>query len=183
MGSINKTAAAELLRDPETFMLTVFSILIPTYGDEVLNMDPLEIYALVEEDFRADLPLQLENRINAGLTCIPNDSFYTDLRVFTAVCNTLYSGDVGDDLFLEPVTMPEIIWATYEMEMLRGMEDDPEFSPQILNFIRQIAAQEAVDVETQEDINSLRYQFVGEAVEDLSTQLEKIGIDASSIHE
>jgi hypothetical protein len=180
---INRPVAAELLRDPETFMLTVFVILVTTYGDDVYLADPLEIYAAIGEDFNADIPLQLENRINAGLTCIPNDSFYTDLRVFKSVCNSLYTGDLGDDLLLDPVTLPEILWAVYEMELLRGTEDEPDFAPNILSFIRSVAAKESVSVDEQEDLDSLRSSFIMESIKDLSVQLKKIGLNESQIDE
>lgn len=179
--SINPAAASDLLRDPETFMLPVFVIIGATYGMDTFEMDPLEIYARLKEDFNADVPLQIENRINAGLTCIPNDSFYTDIRVFKAVCNSLYTGDLGDDLILDPVTLPEILWAVYEMELLRGVEDEPEFTPTIQAFIRSVAAQEAVTIEDQEDMEALRNSFIEESIEDLARQLRLLGIDEEDI--
>jgi hypothetical protein len=184
---LNRKEAAALLRDPETYMTTLFVILHAEYGEDVYFEDPLVLFADLEEDFNAKLTLQAENRINAGLTCIPSDRFYRDPTVFSAVVNTLYSGGLGDDIFLDEMTVPEIIWAGFEMEFVReviahafGMdltipESQQDFSPAINRLVKAAADKESIAAEEMEDLEPYQDRFIRESLVDLEIQLKKIG--------
>ena len=184
---LNRKEAAALIRDPGTYMTTLFVILHYEYGEDVYFEDPLVIFANLEEDFNAKLPLQAENRINAGLTCIPSDMFYRDVAAFSAVVNTLYSGDLGDDIFLDEITVPEILWAGFEIEFVREAiahvfgtdltipESQQDFSPVIDRLVKAAAAKESIAVEEMEDLEPYQDQFIRESLEALEAQLKKIG--------
>jgi len=143
----DKRTAAQLLRDPSTFGSTILAILVQAYGAEVLDWDPLEIYARVSEDFSAIIPEDGENRLNAMMVCATSDSFYKDPDVFRAVCTCLYDGDLGDLVSgaLEDISVAEMLWAIYEAGLLH---DSPiGFSSQVQDALEQELRQEAFDGE------------------------------------
>lgn len=191
---LNPTHIADLLRDPETHMTTLFVILHAAYGEDIYFEDPLVLFAQLEEDFNAELPIQAENRINAGLTTIPSDLFYRDPSVFQAVANTLYSGDLGDDIFLDDLTLPEIMWAIFEVDYIRDVmeaifgdsiripDGTNDFTPLVEKIIADVAASESIEVDEAEALEPYAEQFIGELFDSLDSQLRKLGVDPDKIN-
>ena len=48
-----------------TYATVVHLICLVCYGQEIYTLDPLEIYARLSEDFSAQMPEQLENKLQA----------------------------------------------------------------------------------------------------------------------
>jgi len=151
-------------------MTTLFVILHAAYGDEIYDLDPLEIFARLEEDFNAELPMQAENRINAGLLCIPSPIFYRDPAVFMAVCNTLIRGDDPVTMLLEELTPEEVIWAAYEVALVREEEED--FQPSVQKILDKVIASTAYVENGAEETMSV----IGEEISDLKKQLLILGV-------
>lgn len=172
----DKRVAAQLLRDPSTFGVTLLSILGQAYGASVLDMDPLEVYALCEEDLNATLTEDGENRLNAITICATSDSFYKDPDVFRAVCTCLYDGDLGDLVSgaMEELSVAEMLWAIYEVGLLH--EEPIGFSPSVLKVIEYEIGQEATD---GEDGN---YEaFVEQAKLELMEQLTLLNVPPEAL--
>ena len=167
---LDRKIVGNLLRDTETHMTTLFVILHAAYGDEIYDLDPLEIFARLEEDFNAELPLQAENRINAGLLCIPSPIFYRDPAVFMAVCNTLIRGDDPGTMLLEELTPEEVIWAAYEVALVREEEED--FQPSVQKILDKVIASTAYVENGAEETMSV----IGEEISDLKKQLLILGV-------
>lgn len=187
---LDKEAVAELIRDPDTLATTLHVILLAAYGTDVYTEDVLELYLRLEEDFHARITEEGENRINAIRLATETDAFYDDLTAFQAICNALYGGDIGDPISsaFDEVTVPELLWATYEVGLNR--DDDPEFSRSIEQFIDQVIAEEVedVDIEVNEideasDLLRLPYtdQFIADMKSDLRRQLSKLGITEADL--
>jgi hypothetical protein len=178
----NRKEAAELLRDSSTLGTTVLVILLQTYGEELFDLDPLEIYARVQEDFRATLSEEGENRLNALLFAISSDAFYEDPEVFRAVSTSLYDGDLGDLVTggLEPITVPEMLWAVYEVGQLR--EDEPDFTAGINRIMDETIADEAEE-QDMENVEVLPYyeRFLESTKKDLFKQLSSIGVSKQEL--
>jgi len=172
----NVETAAKLLRDDSTFGSVLLTILLAAYGGDVFNKDVVELYADIRDDFNAELTEDCENRLNAILIAISTDDFFEDPEVFRAVCTSLYDGDLGDLVSgqLEDLTLPEILWAVYEVGLLR--DDDPEMSPGVLRVLEHELAEEVAEMK-EEDTEEYYDEFVREAKEDLKQQMLALGVD------
>lgn len=173
---LNREACAELIRDPETLTLPLMTILLSAYGENLFEVDSVELYTDIEEDFRASLTLEGENRIQAAILAMTTDLFYTDPLTTRSVSLAFYEGDLGDLVngVLEEVELPEIIWTAYELGLLR--EDDEEFSPPVQAFIDDLVkgVADEMDMETGEVLP--HYVTVLEVQKrDLREQMGKLG--------
>lgn len=174
--NIDRQAAADLIRDPETLGTTLLVILLSEYREQIFEMEPLEIWAAVQDDFRATVSEEGENRVNALLTALSTDAFYEDPEVFRAVCTCLYDGDLGDLVAggLEDLTVCEMLWAMKEVGSLR--DDEPEFSKPVAAVIEDLISQE-VD---EGDADNYAV-FLDEVQRDLIGQLLKLGLDKQDL--
>jgi hypothetical protein len=180
--------AAALIRDPETRALTLMTILLAAYDAEALfdpDLDSIELYLQMEEDFRAQITEEGENRIQAAMLAMSTDAFYTDPLVTRSVAMALYEGDLGDMVngVLEPVEYPEILWAVYEVGLLR--DDDESFAPSVQSWIDRLAADTAEDLDGMEGEQVLPYyaRLLQEDREILKEQLRKLGVDERLLQE
>jgi hypothetical protein len=165
-------AAAALIRESSTLATPLLVICLSAYGEEFFEKDPLEVIALLQEDFRADLTEEGENRLNAIRTALETDAFYIDPLAFQGIAKSLSSGDIGDlaDGFEEEVTLPEALWAVYEVGLLR--DDDIELAKPVLALFDQIME----GASREEGEGSSPEQFVYDNKIDLASQLQVIGV-------
>jgi hypothetical protein len=178
----DRKIAAGLLRDPETFAVVILTILLEAYGGDVLDpdeLDPLELYMRVEEDFRVVLPLEAENRIQAALTAINTPAFYVDPLITRATAMALMEGNLGDMVngYLEDVPFTEVIWAVYEIGLILGEDDTTTFSPSVSAYIQRLA-QEAEEAPVEGDLEEVLPYYVKilePEKQRLKEQLRKLG--------
>lgn len=176
-------AAAELLREPSTLGIPLLTIAMTAYGDEIFGnpetgiepMDPIELYTRLEEDFRAELPDTAEARLQAIITAVATDGFYEDPLIFTSIALALTNGNIGTlpDGILEEITLPEAVWAVYEVALVR--DDDIKLGPLILQAIDEIIGEAADDFEDGGEEPSHEH-FVRNMKMDLIGQMTKLGI-------
>jgi hypothetical protein len=175
-------AAAALIRDSSTLATPLLAIVLTAYGDEIFGneqlgiepIDPIELYARITEDFRAQLTEAGENRLQAMLMAVATDGFYEDPLVFTSVAKALSSGDVGElpDGIMEDVTLPEAVWAVYEVSLNR--DDDIGLHPLVLALITGAADAEAED--QQDEALPHHERFVHHMKIELAAQLQSINV-------
>lgn len=130
-------------------------IVLSTYGDRALaddpetgeeRLDPIELWNMVERDYRTTIPLEAENRLNAIMLALTSDLFFEDPIVFTAVCGALSQGELPDmvngfmDDLVEHLTLAECLWGLYEVALVR--DDDLPLGPRIEALIERIARDE-----------------------------------------
>jgi hypothetical protein len=169
-------ACSELLDSPSTLATTLHAIALTAYGEQIYEADPVELYALLEEDFNCKLPVESENRINAIMLALTTDAFYHDVEIFESISDALYSGDIGDsvDGLFEQLTMPEMLWALFEVELNRGQSN--EFSAAVGKLIAEVSSREYSDNGFQYADDNLEEMKV-----DLHAQLKKIGVPVETI--
>jgi hypothetical protein len=189
----DKRLAADFLADTETTATVLHMIMLAAYGDElhgnpeagVEPMDPVECWVRVSEDFRVSVPESNENKINALMLALSTNAFYDDPVAFVSICNALYSGDLGDlvDGVMEDLTMPEMLWGIYEVELNRG--DYQDFVPSIDSFINEVITNEAEDNEELEVEEVVPYyeSFVKEMRDDMLIQMRTLGVEEKIIKE
>ncbi len=187
----DKRLAADLLADTETTATVLHMIVLAAYGDEVYGSiengieqaEPVELWMRIKEDFSVNIPESNENKVNALMLALSTDAFYDDPLAFISICNALYSGDLGDlvDGALEDLTMPEMLWGIYEVELNRG--DSEGFALPIDRLIDEIIRNEAEDNEELEEAEVVPYyeKFVAEMRDDMLVQMRMLGVDESVI--
>lgn len=186
-------AAGELLADAGTKATVLQTILLCAYGGQALfghpgdelqprrdPVDPVLLFNQAEQDFSVTIPPECENKINALVLATSSNAFYEDPAAFMAVCNALESGELGDLVsgFVEEVTVPEMLWACYEVLLNRGYSDDP-FSPQVSAIIDEVVKTEVEDGQEGELAYYERYLL--DEREELIQQLVKLGVSQDAI--
>jgi hypothetical protein len=183
----DKRLAADLLADTETTATVLHMIILAAYGDEVYGSlekgieaaDPVELWLRIKEDFSVTVPESNENKVNALMLALSTEAFYDDPLAFISISNALYSGDLGDlvDGALEDLTMPEMLWGIYEVELNRG--DSEGFAVPIDKLIDEIIKNEAEDNEDLEEAEVVPYyeKFVAEMRDDMLVQMRMLGVD------
>jgi hypothetical protein len=168
--------ARELLEGTDTFATVIHAILIAAYGEAIYSMDPLELYAQVKEDFDAVIHEEGENRINAIMTALTSDLVYQDPEAFSAVAEALNSGDIGDAIggMFDDLTMPEVVWALYELQLNR--EDEEPFSPAVKQLIDRTIAEE-----NSERGSAHVDEFMDDQKTELHAQFAKLGVPAEPL--
>ena len=186
-----KRLAADLLADTETTATVLHMIILAAYGDEVYGSiengieqaEPVELWMRIKDDFSVNIPESNENKVNALMLALSTEAFYDDPLAFISICNALYSGDLGDlvDGALEDLTMPEMLWGIYEVELNRG--DSEGFALPIDRLIDEIIKNEAEDNEELEQAEVVPYyeKFVAEMRDDMLVQMRMLGVDESVI--
>ena len=180
--------SGDLFGNPETSATLLHTMVLAAYGDEVYGdedtdpMDPVELWVRVREDFRVTVPEENENRLNAIMLAISTDAFYEDPLVFASVCMALSEGDLGDlvDGAMEELTVPEMLWGIYEVELNR--DDQPEFARSVLAVIDQTVSGQAEEAGVDEaDIVPAYERYVEEARNEMFTDMRRLGIEEQVI--
>ena len=169
------------LADPETMATTLHVILLSSYGEEIYETDPVDLYLRLEEDFGVRPTEEVESRINAILMATSTDLFYQDPHAFMAICETLTNGDPGIDI-MEPLTLPEIMWADWEVELNRP---PGHMSKAVERLIHKAMETEAGDHDTEDLFDSDNYGYLMLYLEarreELKNQLEKLGATTADL--
>lgn len=172
---LDPKAVYRALDNPNTMGTVLQVILISAYGDDIYTVDPVELFLRLEDDFGIKPCEEAESRINAILMATSTDLFYEDPQAFTGICETLVNGDPGIDV-IEPLTIPEIMWGVYEVELNHGHGD---FRPHVEKLIQASIMEEANEVSEEDgDITPFDYlqRYMSAMRERLYDQLEAVGI-------
>lgn len=187
----DKRLAADFLADTETTATVLHMIILAAYGDEVYGSiehgieqaDPVELWLRIKEDFSVNVPESNENKVNALMLALSTDAFYEDPLAFISIGNALYSGDLGDlvDGALEDLTVSEMLWGIYEVELNRG--ESQGFSMPIDRLINEIIENEAEDNEELKEAEVVPYyeKFVAEMRDEMLIQLRTLGVQDNVI--
>lgn len=180
--------SGDLFADPNTSATVLHTMVLAAYGDEVYGdfdtdpMDPVELWVRVREDFNVTVPEENENKLNALMLAIGTDAFYEDPLAFVSICMALSEGDLGDlvDGALEEVTVPEMLWGIYEVELNR--DDQPDFARGVNLVIDKTVEDHAEEKEAEEEVVVKNYElYVDEMRSDMFNQMRSLGIEESVI--
>jgi len=167
------------ISDDGTYATCLHLICLAAYGEDIYTVDPLEILMRLEEDYGVRVTDDNEDKIKAILLATSTDIFFQDTEGFRSICETLTNGDPGV-MVLEQLTLPEICWGLYEVELNHGPS---EFRPEVLKLMNEIIENEAPDMEASEmdDPNSYIMDFIKESHQTLVGQLIELGVHPSDI--
>ena len=179
VSQINPKAAVRILSDDATFGTIAHIIASIKYGPSIYDMDILELFAELEDDFKVQLSDHVQQKLQAIMLATSTDAFFEDPEAFRAIANTLVEGDPGFLIF-DNLTVPEILWSIYEVRLNHPGSD---FSPAVKRLIDSEVEDEGLDFEDIEDMDvipaiegvmiDLRNEFI--------EQLEELGLPSSEV--
>ena len=191
-----KSEAAKLLASDDAYAFVLMTILLPVFGDDLFTEDSAILFADIEDYFDCHLSEESENRINAAITAMTTDLFFTNVNMFNAITLAFAEGDIGDipEGVMETPDVGDMLWAVQEVSLLVGDPKESEefqsmFSPEVMSYVGNMLASVAEDDEVSDDIDELDEAFnepyfervIDENTAQLSKQLYMIGVDPAKL--
>jgi len=182
--NLNRKRIASKLADPDTSGLVLLTIVLFEFGDAVFGsddvdqMDSAEMWADLHEIYNTWVIEENENRLNAMITGLTGGSFWQDVEVFSAVCETLIDGDLGDDVgfMFDNLSAVEIMWGMLEMSVALDGEEPPTLSMDVAELIDRVFTAEQEDQAENELMVEKEFQ-------DMLQGMQEIGIPPAFIRE
>jgi len=126
MNAERKTAAAELIQDPEATATAVHRAVELLLGNQVRNWEPESIW-LGLGDHGISVPSTNQDKISAINTLLVYPAFYWEVNAFEDTALAFNNEVVIPDA-LQEASPAQLSWAVYEAEILmQGTGQDPEF--------------------------------------------------------
>lgn len=192
-----KSEAAKLLASDDAYAFVLMTILLPVFGDDLFTEDSAVLFADIEDYFDCHLSEESENRINAAITAMTTDLFFTNVNMFNAITLAFAEGDIGDipEGILETPDVGDMLWAVQEVSLLVGEPKESEefqsmFSPSVTNYVSDMIASVAEDLEeVPDDVDSIDEAFdepyfdrvISENTAQMAKQLYMIGVDPAKL--
>lgn len=192
-----KSEAAKLLASDDAYAFVLMTILLPVFGDDLFTEDSAVLFADIEDYFDCHLSEESENRINAAITAMTTDLFFTNVNMFNAITLAFAEGDIGDipEGIMETPDVGDMLWAVQEVSLLIGEPKESEefqslFSTSVTNYVSDMIASVAEDLdEVPDDVDSLDEAFdepyfdrvISENTAQMVKQLYMIGVDPAKL--
>ena len=154
MADFHRDIMTALLENEDTSAFVLMTILINEFEDkDIFESETEVLFDDIERTFHIKLPEDNENKINAAITAMSTDLFYTNFDVFKAITFSLNEGDIGDVEDDDDVpTVPEIMWAIVEVALLNGTTfSETEFPKYMEDLINDVIDNEAEDKDEVDD--------------------------------
>lgn len=194
----NKKTTKELLQSNSTYASVLLAIVLATIQDDEVSdlaeLDPELLFTQLEEEFNCKLPEENENKINAAITALTTDLFWTSFNVSKAIAMAFDDGDIGDIIKgeEEEVDACPLLWALLEVGIINGMsliESIDQCSPIVIGGINRILDSEAeeknIEADELQEIGDEPYyhKYLSQNVLQLVSQFIKLGVDNSIANE
>lgn len=192
-----KSEAAKLLASDDTYAFVLMTILLPVFGDDLFTEDSSILFADIEDYFDCHLSEESENRINAAITAMTTDLFFTNINMFNAITLAFAEGDIGDipEGILETPDVGDMLWAVQEVSLLIGEPKESEefqsmFSPSVMSYVGDMIASVAEDLdEIPDDMDEIDEAFdepyfdrvISENTSQMVKQLYMLGVDPAKL--
>ena len=173
--TVDRRVIARLIGDDGTLATVLQIICLTLYGEEIYQVDPLEIISRLEEDCGTRVTDHNENRLKAMFLATSTEAFYDEPEAFYAIGNTLLNGDPGIDE-MDPLTIPELSWAIYEVALNHG---DRDFTPSVQTLVDAVMQGEMTDssgTAIAEEPNDYIWAFLRKMHSRLEHQLKELGV-------
>lgn len=192
-----KSEAAKILASDDAYAFVIMTILLPVFGDDLFTEDTAILYADIEDYFDCHLSEETENRMNAAITAMTTDLFFTNVNMFNAISLAFAEGDIGDipNGVLEIPDVGDMLWAVQEVSLLLGIPKESDefqemFSPGVMQYVGDQIAGIAEDLdEIPDDVDELDEAFnepyfdrvIDENMAQLAQQLYRIGVSPDKL--
>ena len=192
-----KSEAAKLLASDDAYAFVLMTILLPVFGDDLFTEDSSVLFADIEDYFDCHLSEESENRINAAITAMTTDLFFTNVNMFNSITLAFAEGDIGDipEGIMETPDVGDMLWAVQEVSLLIGEPKESEefqskFSPSVMSYVGDMIASVAEDMdEIPDDVDELDEAFnepyfervISDNTAQMAKQLYMIGVDPAKL--
>lgn len=132
--SLKRQEVAKYLESPETFATTLLAIVIDNYGTEAMEWEPETLLHELRDDFNVDIPQINHEKLQALITALTTDLFYTDWITFNYICEALNNDPVSYDV-LDPATPEQMAWAVTELALNEESDETPEWDDEVRRYI------------------------------------------------
>lgn len=153
-----KDEAAKLLASDDSYAFVLMTILLPVFGEDLFEEDTAILFTDIENYFGCHLSEESENRINAAITAMTTDLFFTNINMFNSIALAFSEGDIGDipSGVMETPDVEEALWAVQEVALLLGeRKESPEFqdlfSDEVVRYVSDLIGSVAEDLEEVPD--------------------------------
>lgn len=130
-----------------TFATVLLTILLQSYGLEVLEYDGATIQMEVKDDFDVEMPRRVYDQVMALITALTTDLVYTDVETFDEICNALCRKGLGSYRGVPPAI--DIAWAVNELKLADpepvGRSKNP-WGPEITAYMRVVLDDEGISL-------------------------------------
>jgi len=137
MGKLDSGGVYKLLTDSASFGAVLIAIALKEWGEEALELEPLELFMEFHSRFGAYPTESGENRLQAMITAMRSDDWLYDPSIFDSICKSLATGDpdIGAP-DASPLNVAEITWAVYELGIV--LEREIVFGPLVQNYVESV---------------------------------------------
>lgn len=162
-----KDEAAKLLASDDSYAFVLMTILLPVFGEDLFEEDTAILFTDIENYFGCHLSEESENRINAAITAMTTDLFFTNINMFNSIALAFSEGDIGDipSGVMETPDVEEALWAVQEVALLLGeRKESPEFqdlfSDEVVRYVSDLIGSVAEDLEeVPDDVDTVEEAF------------------------
>lgn len=162
-----KDEAAKLLASDDSYAFVLMTILLPVFGEDLFEEDTAILFTDIENYFGCHLSEESENRINAAITAMTTDLFFTNINMFNSITLAFSEGDIGDipSGVMETPDVEEALWAVQEVALLLGeRKESPEFqdlfSDEVVRYVSDLIGSVAEDLEeVPDDVDTAEEAF------------------------
>lgn len=194
--NINKRVAGKLLEGDDAYATSVLALAISLYdGYELYKKDIDVVFDDLEQEYSCELSEENKNKLQAAITLLTTEAFYTRLNAFKAIVLAFNEGDLGGlpDDEDEEIEGSEIIWAVFEAGLMDNSNIDEmvgSFSESISSYISEVVSNEAEDLEeVPDDVDTIAEMLDTDYYMDcikkncilLAQQLSELGFDKTAL--
>ena len=131
------TEIVRMLQSPDTLATPLFVFFAKEFEERFLDPEAeiAELYAEINDTYGTYLSEEGENKLNAAHTAVTTDLFFTNEEAWLSITQAIYEGELGGiaGLLVDELSRAEILWAIYEVALLRG--DNPSFTNRLGELI------------------------------------------------
>lgn len=167
---------AGMLSDKESIGTTLLIGLMDRFGTEMLNWAPETLTKEVHSEFGVMIPAVNQDKLNALVTCLTTDMFYSNLDVFLQTCRSL-SGTEAEFETFDPADSHEMAWGITEISLVDPPEKTDRFNDEIRSYIGLKLTDEGL---TSPPMVLKSFADMPDLTQDINDSLDGDGIEAKA---
>jgi len=123
----------QLIEDPQTYATTLLFLFLDQYGTEIFEWEPETFQLQAAHMYGVPLEEPGLSKLQALISAIRTDLFYTSLNTYIHICNALSATTPVDFNVFNPATPYECAWAVTEVALNDGPPENG-FSDEIQRY-------------------------------------------------
>jgi len=125
---------ASMLVDKKSIGTTLLVGLLDRFGTDMFSWDPDTLTLEVRSEYGVHMPAVNRDKLNALITCITTNMFYSNLDVFLQTCRSLSGSEAEFEQF-DPADTAEVAWGITEVFLVDPPETKDKLNAEIRSYI------------------------------------------------